>query len=324
MSRIACSRRNFLKASSSLVAAAVAAPAFGASSRAKKTWLIACRDAHLAETKAPDAWTAIKAIGVQGIEVDITENLQCHYLYHPTKKYTIDSPESIAVLKDDLQKNNVRITSFLMATHFDTQPEESLEWCSKVAAAAGELGARAIRIDVVPNKLRNNRDEFVRFAIDMGKKLVEMVEDSDVSFGIENHGNTTNDPNFLNALFDAVESKKLGLTLDTANFYWFGHPLSKLYDIFETFAPRACHTHCKSIQYPEDKKNVQREMGWEYGKYNCPVYAGDIDFAKVVQILKNAGYSGDLCIENEALGKFPEAERGEVLRKEAEFLRQLV
>ena len=106
--------------------------------------------------------------------------------------------------------------------------------------------------------------------------------DTGVRFGIENHGNTTNDPEFLAALFDGVGSKRLGLTLDTGNFYWFGHPLSKLYGLYEQFAPRAFHTHCKSIRYPEDDRERQRPMGWKYGEYNGPIYDGDIDFGRVV------------------------------------------
>ncbi|MBN2326436.1 MAG: sugar phosphate isomerase/epimerase [Candidatus Omnitrophica bacterium] len=324
MSEGSITRRDFMMASSAAAMTATAGKSFGASIQASKSWTIACRDAHLSVTKAPDVWAAMKQIGATGVEVAVSEDMQCSYLYHAQKKYAIDSADSIAALKDDLQKSGFQITSFLMANRFDERPEFELEWCSKVAAAAKALNVHAIRIDVVPRKLAGQREEFVRFAIDTGKKLVDIVKDVDVSFGIENHGNTTNDPEFLKALFGGVKSKKLGLTLDTGNFYWYGHPLSKLYEIYETFAPYACHTHCKSIAYPDEQKNSQRQMGWEYGKYNCPIDRGDIDFAKVVDILKKSGYQGDLCIENESLGKFPEAERGDVLRKEVEYLRRLI
>lgn len=65
-------------------------------------------------------------------------------------------------------------------------------------------------------------------------------------------------------------------------------------------------------------------MGWEYGKYCCPLYAGDIDFARVVVILRRAGYRGDLCVENKSLGRFPEADRAGILQREITFLRQLI
>ena len=122
-----------------------------------------------------------------------------------------------------------------------------------------------------------------------------------MAFAVENHGTTTNDPVFLNALFEKVGSKRLGLTLDTGNFYWFGHPLSKVYELYETFAPRVFHTHCKSIRYPAAEREKQRPMGWKYDQYTCPLGEGDIDFARVAAILHKAGYHNDLCIEDESL-----------------------
>jgi sugar phosphate isomerase/epimerase len=83
------------------------------------------------------------------------------------------------------------------------------------------------------------------------------------------------------------------------------------------------HTHCKSIRYPEDKKNVRRDIGWEYGKYNCPIYEGDLDFKRIVSILRKAGYRGDLCVEDESLGKYPENERADIMRQEIAMLKEL-
>ena len=65
-------------------------------------------------------------------------------------------------------------------------------------------------------------------------------------------------------------------------------------------------------------------MGWEYGKYNSPIYEGDIDFRRVLKLLRKAGYKNDLCIENESLSKFPAAQRREVLAKEVRYLRKLL
>ena len=100
------------------------------------------------------------------------------------------------------------------------------------------------------------------------------------------YGTVTNEPSFLERLFDGVGSEHLGLTLDTGNFYWFGHPLDDVYRLYEKFAPRAFHTHIKSIAYPEERRNVRRPMGWEYGKYASPIHQGDIDFRRVIGILE--------------------------------------
>jgi len=284
--------------------------------------LVTCRDIHLRETGAPDCWSAMKQIGITGVEVVVNEDLACPALFHPQKMYNIGSPEAIQDLQEDLKANGFQITAFMMANRFDERLEKELEWCRRVVNGAKQLGTPAIRIDVVPRRLQG--DEFLQFSITLGKKLVEMTGGTPVRFAIENHGNTTNRPEFLDPLFEGVGSPDLGLTLDTANFYWFGHPLEQLYSIYEKYAPRAFHTHCKSIRYPEDQRNSQRPMGWEYGRYACPVFEGDIDFGRVAKILKAAGYQGDFCIEDESLGKYPESDRGKILKQEVEHLRRFV
>ena len=264
----------------------------------------------------------MKALGAECIEVQVEINLACGNLFHPQHKYTLAAPEGIQTLKDDLVASGCRISAFMMSNHLDERLEQEVECAARIVQAAQQLGVGVIRIDVVPRKVEG--DKFLPFAVDACKRLCAAAEGTPIRYGVENHGKITNNPAFLDKLFAGVGSDKLGLTLDCANLYWWGHPLKDLYAIYEKFAPRVVHTHCKSIRYPEDKKNVQRQMGWEYGKYNCPVYEGDIDFKRLVKILRKANYRGDLCIENESLGKFPENERAEVMRKEIAMLKKLV
>ena len=291
------------------------------STKQSKPWIVACRDDLLKAAQKPDCWSVMKEIGVTGVEVEVDSDLICPVLYHPKKKYTLASDSDIQVLKGDLGKNGLCITAFLMHNRFDERLEEELEWTRKLVNAAQKLDTRVIRIDVVPR--RTQREEFLPFAVRVCKQLCDIVEGTTIRYGIENHGSITNDPEFLQKLFDGVGSPSLGLTLDTANFYWYGHPLDELYKIFESFAPRAFHTHCKSIRYPEDRKNTRRPMGWEYNKYSSPIYEGDIDFKKVVDILRKVNYQGDLCLENETLSKYPENQHAEILKKEIALLTNL-
>ena len=259
-------------------------------------------------------------IGSDG-KLEVDPALGCPALYGPNKTYSLATASGIQALKDELDENGLVVTSFLMHNRLDERLDEELKWTRKLVKAARTLNVKMIRIDVVPRKTK--KEDFLPFAVKACKQLCDIVEGKSIRYGIENHGSITNDPAFLERLFDGVGSSHLGLTLDTANFYWYGHPLNDLYAIFERFASKAFHTHCKSIRYPEDKKNVQRPMGWEYGRYCCPIYEGDIDFQKVVAILRRAGYNGDLCVEDESLGKFPEAERADVVKKEIALLKTL-
>jgi len=317
------SRREFLAISGG---AAVGAGPLGAwaveadkAGRAEKL-LVTVRDNLLRDTGEKDAWSALKAVEAQGVEITVERDLSCALVFGAEKPYSVASSDEAKRLADNAKSHGTPVTSFLMHNTFDQNPDAEIKWVGDVARACKTMGVGVIRIDVVPRKIKG--DEFLKFAVETCKRLVAQIADTDVRLAIENHGNTTNNVEFLENLFDGVGSDRVGLTLDTGNFYWFGYPLTDLYAIYKKFAPRTYHTHCKSIAYPEDQRNVKRQMGWEYGKYNCPVYEGDIDFKRVVAILREAGYRGDLCIEDESLGKFKGKQR-EVLAKEVAFLKGL-
>lgn len=319
----ALNRRSFLQHASGLLAGAAAVAAWGRDTRAAGkggSLTLACGDATLRHVKETDCWAALKAIGAQGVEATISEDLSFPRLFHPTRKYSAATPKDLAALKADMQAAGCRITAFTMHNQFDVRPEQEIEWIAKAARAAQALGVPAIRIDVVARK--SDAATFLRSSIETLKKVLAASEPTGLVFGVENHGKTTNDPEFLEALFAGVGSDRLGLTLDTGNFYWFGHPLSKVYSLYAKFAARVFHTHCKSIKYPADQRETQRPMGWKYGEYNCPIDQGDIDFRRVVKLLLDAGYKNDLCIEDESLGKQPEAERAAALAREIKYLKQ--
>ena len=300
---------------------ATAAEPHGPTAAEPPTLLVAVRDAHLRDTSKKSCWEALQSVGAEGVEVEVKDDLSLPGMPHPERGYSIADDAGIERVAADAKAAGVRIAAFCLHNSFDQRPEFELDWVVKASRAAKALGTPVLRLDFWPRKLSG--DEFLEFAVDMGKKLVEKTEDSGVSFGVENHGEVTNQPEFLDKLLGGVGSKRFGLTLDTGNFYWFGHTLSSLYEIYQTLAPRVHHTHMKSIKYPEVSREKRRARGWEYAKYNCPIYEGDIDFAKVIAILKKAGYKNALCIEDESLGKVQNGERGAILRKEVEFLKKL-
>jgi sugar phosphate isomerase/epimerase len=324
-------RRHFIGNSGAVLAAAtVGLCTQRTHAISRPAWSVGCRDAHLKVVGARDCWGALEAIGGESVEASIADDLSCPGLFRPDGHYSVADRAGISRLKKDAEASGLRIAALCMANRFDVRPDFEVEWCTKAALAAQEMGVPAIRIDVVPGRRERGQPfteqmeaEFLDRAIATLRKVMRATEGTGVSFGIENHGGVTNKREFLLSLFEGVGSDRLGLTLDTANFYWFGYPLSVLYQLYETFAPRVFHTHCKSIRYPESEREKQRPQGWEYGTYNCPIDEGDIDFARVVEILRNAGYQNDLCIEDESLGKVPEAERKEVLARQVRFLKSL-
>lgn len=317
-------RRNFLKTTATAALAAgacnLAGDAFAADKKAK--WLVGCRDVHLKAVDKADGWAALKVLDADCFEAEVNDELALSSFTAPGKNYSVATPEGIAALKADLKTNRRRISAFCMHNKFDQRLDKEIEMSVQLTRAAEWLGVPVIRIDVVPHALK--LEEFATFATKACKQLCDATKGSMIRFGIENHGKVTNDPDFMERIIAGAGSDRLGITLDTANLYWWGHPLGEVYKIYERFAPRVFHTHCKSIRYPDDRKNVKREMGWEYAKRCCPVYEGDLDFNRIAAILRTAGYRGDLCVEDESLGRFPEAGRAGILQREIAFLRKLV
>jgi sugar phosphate isomerase/epimerase len=283
---------------------------------------VTCRDGHLRTTSEQDCWSALAKLGAEGVEAVVADDLSLPGLFHPGQKCSLASAEAVERVAADMQAAKLPITALCLSNRFDDRPEFELKWCTRAAEAAKTLGVKAIRIDVWPHKLPAS--EFLDFAVRTMKQLLEATESTGVGFGIENHGGTTNKPEFLRELFAGVGSPQLGLTLDIGNFYWFGHPLAKIYELCQEFAPRVFHTHCKNIHFPESEREKQRPIGWGYEKYCCPVDKGDVDYRRVVEILRKAGYANDMCVEDESLGKFPAAEQAGIVARELRYLKGLL
>lgn len=312
------SRRSFLK-----TASAAAVGAFGSANAAlsKPQWLTSIRDLHLKMTGEPTCWAALDRVKAPGIEMLINEELVCPGLFHPARTYKIGSPDDRKRLRDDLAAHRISVGALAMSNRLDERLEGEIEWMRKAAAAAEDLGVRAIRIDVVPHKMPG--DQFLPFAIKACRQLCDVIKDRPIRLGIENHGHYTNDPQFLDKLFDGVGSSQLGLTLDAMNFYWFGHPLPEVYDLCRKYANRTFHTHCKNLNYPAERRDVRRPTGWEYEQHAAPLDQGDLDFRKIAEILRAANYKGDLCLENECLGRFPKDQHVPILQREVALLQSL-
>jgi sugar phosphate isomerase/epimerase len=237
--------------------------------------------------------------------------------------FSVRGASGVKTLQKALDAEGVRIGALLLMTDFSADhADEQVAWASTALKVARELGVPAVRLDPLT---RNKdlaadvvRENFVRRV----KQVLEQTADTGVDLGIENHGPFGNDPAFLDAVFSSADDPRLGMTLDTGNFYWWGVPLDELYTLIERYALRTKHTHIKNINYPPDLANTRRAIGLDYGKYCCPLDDGNIDLSRVVRILRVASYQRDFCIENEALSKFPAAERLEILRRDVKSVAQ--
>ena len=87
-------------------------------------------------------------------------------------------------------------------------------------------------------------------------------------------------------------------------------------------SPGARHTHFKNIAYPAEIQREPRQPGHRYGECVAPLGRGDLDMARLIEILRRADYAGDLCIEDESLGNFEASDQLQVLVEDAACLRE--
>lgn len=274
---------------------------------------VSVRDDTLLATGFDNIAEGLRFYGFGGVELAVDRDYRVRAIT-PTPERThlhLNMDHDVAELGRQSAETGFRIAAFLLPNNFNAPDiETELAWIVRVVEVAARLGVPAVRIDAIMHGERDlplaEREEIFARGV---QHVLAKTEGLPVDLGIENHGFQGNDPAFLNGLMAKVGSPRLGLTMDTGNFYWAGHPLDKVYQILEHLAPVAKHTHVKNIHYPEAIRNTQRTLGYEYGQYVSPITEGDIDHAKVVGFLKAAGYDRDLCLEDESLGKYDEATR---------------
>jgi len=286
------------------------------------------RDGTLLSSGFSSISEGLQALGIASIELGIDREYRVAAIKPTLEKpnFVLTSESATQEYKRHLEQNGVKISAILMGNNFNAPDlKAELNWVTKIVQIADALDISAVRIDAIMSgeremSLEKRQSHFAECV----HKILDATASSDVALGIENHGFQGNDPDFLDGVFASIGSQRLGLTMDMGNFYWAGHPLDKVYQILEHFAPVTKHTHVKNIAYPEDVRNKQRQLGWEYGKYVCPIPDGDIDIAKVAGFLEKAGYAGGLAIEDESLGKFPKEERANVLKRDAEHIKSIL
>jgi len=289
---------------------------------------VSIRDRSILHAGYPTLLGGLRALGLSSVELlfDREFSVQAIEPVDGRDKFCLRREGDRLLLRDQLSEYGVKVSALLLANNFNAPDiDAELDWVICAIEAAGSLGIEAVRID---SAMRGERElpfeERTRKFIDCLKRVISSTESSGVDLGIENHGSQGNDPDFLDMILKEVGSPRLGLTMDTGNFYWSGRPLSEVYEILRHFAPATKHTHVKNIRYPEEMRERRRELGWKYGDYVSPIYEGDIDHSRVVSFLKEAGYNRDMTIEDESLGKFPEEDRREILKRDADYLKEII
>jgi sugar phosphate isomerase/epimerase len=282
---------------------------------------VAIRDA-MVPGDAGAFFDTVRSIGVSSVEIEVDATLRTpRVVDRAGRPYSIGSADERAELKRRLADEGVRPAALLVANDFSSGDAAQAQWVFRAVFAAAEVGAPAVRIDPLHRDKSLAGEVVRRRFVDAVRHVLRETAGSGVHLAMENHGPLANDPLFIDTVFAGVDHPRLGLTLDTGNFYWFGFPVDEVYALIEKYAPRTDHTHLKNVNYPPEVARRQRETGYEYAQYCCALYEGNLDVRRIVGILRYAGYDGDLCVEDESLFKHPPEERVNVLRREVDAVR---
>jgi sugar phosphate isomerase/epimerase len=284
------------------------------------------RDCMVAVDEFSSPVEGMRHLGVEAMEIELPKDLRVHAM-DSKDKIALASDQDARAYKKHLDGLGIRPIAFLTACDFSVGDDEAnTRWVARAIELADILGMPAIRIDSAMSRERE-LDFGARvdiFARGLGTVL-ERTKGCRVALGIENHGYQGNNLAFQLNVYKAVGSDRLGSTVDTGNFYWRGYPLSEVYGILTILAPYAKHTHLKNIKYPVEVRETTREGGWKYEKYVSPIDEGDIDHARVLRILADAGYEGDICLEDESLGHYkPGKERIAVLERDVNHIKSII
>jgi len=223
-------------------------------------------------------------------------------------------------LRKKLEEQGYVISALLLANDFMPNIlDEQVKYVVLSCEIAEKLGVEVVRIN---GPMRVIDGYTVDMYVELTKKALDIIKNNcKVTLAIENHGVISNRPDYLEKLFSLYDPEFLGLTLDTGNFYWYGHPLSKVYEIIKKFASRVKHTHIKNATVPPNNREKIRKPAQVI---MAPLYEGDIDLRQVFKLLREKGYTRDLTIEDESMGRFTPEERKNIIRKDVAFLKEIL
>jgi sugar phosphate isomerase/epimerase len=214
-----------------------------------------------------------KSLGVETIELVSTffESQSAQYLNQLRS----------AIQEQGLRVRNIAVDMGNIANPDDVVRRTDIEALKQWFHVAKAVGSEAIRINSGPAS-PDDREAIERI-VEGYRELAAEAAHTGVYLLIENHGGASADPKNIQAFLDRAGSPWFRACPDTSNF---------TNDTWEEgmriMAPRAFSCHVKVHTYSADGK---QSWTWRDGQTRS------YDLKRCLQILKEAGYEGPLCVE---------------------------
>ena len=168
------------------------------------------------------------------------------------------------------------------------QPEISVPFHTQAIIFAHALGACCINTDegVVPAWMSDDEAfEIIRYSL---RRILPVAERHKVHVALEQHQKFTVKLPLYQKILGLVESPYMSCNPDTGNIFMSG---GDPYAVIKAIAKRIVHVHAKDVK-------VSKEVGKVTGvPSGCACGDGEIDWPRVVKILRKAGFKGVLAVE---------------------------
>lgn len=175
-----------------------------------------------------------------------------------------------------------------LAVSDDAERQAAVERHHKWVDAAAAMGCHAIRVNLAGSDVP---EEWKKNSVDGLTKLATYAKTKDINIIVENHGGLSSNGAMLAEVMEIVNMENCGNLPDFGNFCIrrndpkdYGSGCADMYDIYKGVAelmPRAKAVSAKAHNFDEDGNETE------------------IDYVKMLQIVKDAGYTGYIGVEYE-------------------------
>lgn len=170
----------------------------------------------------------------------------------------------------------------------ETEVDRFVAYCRR----AEQLGAPVVRAFAGDLKAGYALPDFEVRIVQGFREVMRRIAGLQVRVGIENHGRLANDGFFLRGVIETVGSPRLGMTIDTGNFYWAGHSPERVAGFLRLLAPYTFNVHVKDVIYRDGQVVF------------VPAGRGIVELPRLFDLLAGNGYDGPVISEYEGEGVY--------------------
>jgi L-ribulose-5-phosphate 3-epimerase len=212
--------------------------------------------------------------------------------------------------KEELRRrlDDVGLAPVSLSAHSDLTTREGLEHGVNAVRWAADFGIPIVNTAIGGHA---SQEEDETAFLGNVEELADAAEEAGVVVALEIHGDIMASGGRTLPLLERIGRESIKVNYDTANVEFYSG--EKAVDDLPRIAPHLAHVHLKDT------------VGGK-GVWNFPaIGSGTVDFERVLEILREAGYSGPFSVELEFQGEPwpPLEEVNESMRRSRETLQEL-